>query len=145
MDKYTQSNVTHAQVRQCSTLIFFLKCIVITSSYHIFLKELATQLSKPLTLIFNNSLRLGKLPTDWKNCQITAIYKKGENVYRPVSLTSVVAKIIRDHAHNELLSKYFFFTNKQFGLRYDDTIFMFSISTNYIVYINYVYKCIISV
>ena len=39
-----------------------------------FLRELAPQLSKPLTLIFSNSLSLGKLPTDWKNGQITAIY-----------------------------------------------------------------------
>ena len=38
-----------------------------------FLKELAPQLSKPLTIIFNNSMKTGKLPTDWKNAQITAL------------------------------------------------------------------------
>jgi len=32
-----------------------------------FLKELAPELCKPLTLIFNNSLKLGKLPTEWSN------------------------------------------------------------------------------
>ena len=87
-----------------------------------FLRELAPQLSKPLTLIFNNSLRLGKLPTDWKNGQITAIYKKGKKVcagnYRPVSLTSVIAKsmekIIREHTMKYFLNNKLF-TNKQFG------------------------------
>ena len=87
-----------------------------------FLRELAPQLCKPLTLIFNNSLRLGKLPTDWKNGQITAIYKKGKKAcagnYRPVSLTSVIAKsmekIIREHTMKYFLNNKLF-TNKQFG------------------------------
>ena len=87
-----------------------------------FLKELAPQLCKPLTLIFNNSLKLGKLPTEWKNGQITAIFKKGNKScagnYRPVSLTSVVAKcmekIIREHTINYFTNNNLF-TNKQFG------------------------------
>jgi len=32
-----------------------------------FLKELAPELCKPLALIFNNNLKLAKLPTEWKN------------------------------------------------------------------------------
>ena len=50
-------------------------------------------------------MKTGKLPTDWKNAQITALYKKGKKTcasnYRPVSLTSIVSKcmekIIREH------------------------------------------------
>ena len=39
-----------------------------------FLKELAPQLRKQLlTIIFNNSIKTDKLPTDWKKAQITAL------------------------------------------------------------------------
>jgi len=62
------------------------------------LKELASQLSTPLTLIFRSSLSTGKLPCSWKSANITAVYKKGDRKdpsnYRPVSLTSVVCKIL---------------------------------------------------
>ena len=74
------------------------------------LKELSKSLAKPLALIFNKSLQNGKLPSDWKKANVTAIFKKGEkseaNNYRPVSLTSVVCKVmesfIRDSIQNFL-------------------------------------------
>ena len=76
----------------------------------------------PLTLVMNASIINGVLPFDWKNAFVTPIFKKGarnlpEN-YRPISLTSVVCKLmekmVKDAvlAHlieNNLLSK------KQFG------------------------------
>ena len=41
-------------------------------------------------------MKSGKLPSDWKLAEVTAIYKKGPKSdtgnYRPVSLTSVCAK-----------------------------------------------------
>jgi len=76
-----------------------------------FLKELSPELCKPLTLIFNTSLKLGTLPTEWKNCQITAILKKGNQScagnYRPFSLTSVVAKCMENNkgTHNTMFYK----------------------------------------
>jgi len=59
------------------------------------LKELAEIIYEPLTIIFNESLRTGKLPNEWKLAHVTPIYKnKGSpNLavnYRPVSLTSIV-------------------------------------------------------
>ena len=39
-----------------------------------FLKELAPELCKPLALICNNSLKLEKIPTEWENGQITAMF-----------------------------------------------------------------------
>ena len=62
------------------------------------LKEIVEQISIPLAIFFNLSL-------EWKEANITPLFKKGsrnkpEN-YRPVSLTSVVSKLletlIRDH------------------------------------------------
>ena len=70
------------------------------------LKENASQVAKPLYLIFRKSLDEGKLPEEWKLANITPIFKnKGSKHqstnYRPVSLTCVACKllekIIRKH------------------------------------------------
>ena len=69
------------------------------------LKEIVEQISTPLTKVFNFSLQEGIVPSEWKDANITSLFKKGwrnkpEN-YRPVSLTSIVCKLletlIRDH------------------------------------------------
>jgi len=38
------------------------------------LKELATEIAEPLTVLFNNSLEDSVLPNDWKKSQISAIF-----------------------------------------------------------------------
>ena len=62
------------------------------------LRELANELCTPLSLIFNLSLTETVLPHIWKAANITAIHKKGSRKdpgnYRPISLTSVVVKIM---------------------------------------------------
>ena len=67
--------------------------------------EIVDQISTPLANLFNVSLEEGIVPSEWKEANITPLFKKGsrkkpEN-YRPVSLTSVVCKLletlIRDH------------------------------------------------
>ncbi len=60
------------------------------------LRETEEELLKPLTTVFKQSLREGKLPKDWKLGNITALFKAGskskcEN-YRPISLTSIPGK-----------------------------------------------------
>jgi len=69
------------------------------------LKEIVDQISTPLAIFFNLSLKEGIVPLEWKEANITPLFKKGsrnrtEN-YRPVSLTSVLCKLletlIRDH------------------------------------------------
>ncbi len=56
-----------------------------------------SSLSHSLALLFRHSMDSGKLPEDWKTANICALYKKGSkqlpNNYRPVSLTSQVAKL----------------------------------------------------
>ena len=69
------------------------------------LKEIVEQISTPLTKLFNLSLEEGIVPSEWKEANITLLFKKGSrnkpDNYRPVSLTSVVCKLletlIRDH------------------------------------------------
>ena len=76
----------------------------------------------PLYLIFKKSLEDGVLPHPWKDALVTALHKKGDkhlpSNYRPVSLTSIICKmlerIIKDH-----LLQYFirnkFITSRQHG------------------------------
>ena len=69
------------------------------------LKEIVEQFSTPLAKLFNLSLEEGIVPSEWKEVNITPLFKKGSrnkpDNYRPVSLTSVVCKLletlIRDH------------------------------------------------
>ena len=42
------------------------------------LKELTVQLAEPLAFIFEKSLREGVFPSDWKEAQVTPLFKKGE-------------------------------------------------------------------
>ena len=65
-----------------------------------FLKECAEEIADALVFIFDVSMKQGKIPEDWKKGIITPIYKGGNKSrssaesYRPVSLTSVVCKIM---------------------------------------------------
>ncbi|KAK4825649.1 hypothetical protein QYF61_001434 [Mycteria americana] len=56
------------------------------------LKELAEALTKPLSIIYQQSWLTGEVPVDWRLANVTPIYKKGRKEdpgnYRPVSLTS---------------------------------------------------------
>ena len=88
------------------------------------LKELSSEIAPILKLIFCKSLETGVIPSDWKNANVTPIFKKGsksnpEN-YRPISLTCICSKIMEHiivsnimcHAEiNKILS------NNQHGFR----------------------------
>jgi len=78
------------------------------------LKEFATELADPLAKIFKASIDSGQLPSYWKIAKVTPIFKKGDKKdpsnYRPVSLTSIVSKVLEkivrdsmiDHLRNSL-------------------------------------------
>ncbi len=60
------------------------------------LKELEQQILKSLTFIYNLTLQQKQVPEDWKQVNVTQIYKKGDMSeavnYRPISLTFVAGK-----------------------------------------------------
>ena len=63
------------------------------------LKTLGNVLIKPLTLLFNKSLSLGQVTSQWKMTNISAIFKgKGDNQdpsnYRLLSITSSLGKML---------------------------------------------------
>ena len=86
------------------------------------LRETATTISAPLQILFNASLRVQEIPEEWKKAQISAIFKKGDKSqdgnYRPVSLTSVVCKVmeslVREHIINHMKNNSLF-SDKQYG------------------------------
>ena len=65
---------------------------------NILLKTCAEEISYGLSAIFQYSLDTGTLPLDWRNANVTPVFKKGDRHlaenYRPVSLTSVSCKIM---------------------------------------------------
>ena len=62
------------------------------------LKETADEISLPLSILFEKSMQSGVVPMDWRTANVVPIYKsgpKGEPVnYRPISLTSVVVRVM---------------------------------------------------
>ena len=86
------------------------------------LKEISSSITKPLYHIFKQSLDKGKLPSDWKTALVSAIFKKGNKSlasnYRPVSLTSVVCKIMEKLVRSRILNRMKsqnLFTKRQYG------------------------------
>ena len=88
------------------------------------LKESAEVIALPLSLIFRSSLSSGMIPEKWKWAHITPVFKKGskhdkEN-YRPISLTSVICRLLERIIKNEIvkhLDANELFSNDQYGFR----------------------------
>lgn len=88
------------------------------------IRQCSANLIKPLTKIFKTSISEGKLPNEWKNANVTAIFKKGQRTkpenYRPISVTSIccrlMEKLIRD-AIVDHLERNNLITNVQHGFR----------------------------
>jgi len=61
------------------------------------LRELAEELAKSLSIIYQQSWLKGEVPDDWRLANVMPICKKGRKEdpgnYRPVSLTSVPGRL----------------------------------------------------
>jgi len=62
------------------------------------LRELAEELARPLSIIYQQSWLTEEVPDDWRIVSVTPIYEKGQKEdpknYRPLSLTSVPGNIM---------------------------------------------------
>ena len=62
---------------------------------------------EPFAIIFQTSVSTSTLPHEWKVSNITAIYKKGDKHepgnYRPVSLTSIMCRILESIIRDALV------------------------------------------
>ena len=88
------------------------------------LNKCAELLCDPLFDIFQSSLDSEDVPLDWRLASISAIFKKGSRSdplnYRPVSLTSVVSKLLESLIRDEImehLEKNNILTSAQHGFR----------------------------
>lgn len=86
------------------------------------IKEAMEELIQPLKILYEYSFNHNKFPQDWRIANITAIFKKGDKCcpgnYRPVSLASIICKIMETLIREEIMNhmkKYKLFSKKQFG------------------------------
>ena len=77
------------------------------SIHPIVLRECSDALSVPLSIIFSKCFDVGVVPSDWRIANVTPIFKKGNHSspcnYRPVSLTSVVCKVMESIVKDAVL------------------------------------------
>ena len=84
--------------------------------------ELRHELAKPIAELFIKSLNQGDVPRDWRDASITALFKKGNRSdpgnYRPVSLTSIICKIMESIIKDKIvehLQKFKLLNDSQHG------------------------------
>jgi hypothetical protein len=72
-----------------------------------FLKGSRYSLAGPITLLINQSLRTGCLPTEWKLGKVIPIFKGGQaqapGNYRPITLLSITSKIAEKYIRSKLV------------------------------------------
>ena len=73
------------------------------------LKNCASSISYPLSLIFTTSYNIGQIPREWKLAHVVPVHKKGDKSladnYRPISLTCLIMKIFEIQIRNNLMSR----------------------------------------
>ena len=73
------------------------------------LKHTATSISLAVTRLFNMSLSLGRLLSEWKSALVVPIpksqHKSDPSNYRPISLLPILRKLLEKHIHAYLMDR----------------------------------------
>lgn len=73
---------------------------------NLLLRRTYEYIARPLTIIYNRSIRLGTFPERFKQAYITPIFKKGDNTlvenYRPVCLLNTMSLVLERAVYNRL-------------------------------------------
>lgn len=106
------------------------------------MKQCSNNLLLPLHIIFNNCIKYGDFPSQWKLSNVTPIFKSGPRTdisnYRPISINnnftkvfdSILAKILTSHVESYIIhEQHGFVTGK-------------STETNLFIFTNYISRCI---
>ena len=87
-----------------------------------FLKEVRHEVGAFLSEIFNESIKSGVIPRDWRDAIVTPLFKKGSKSetsnYRPVSLTCIICKVLEQIVKGRMvehLNKNGLINNSQHG------------------------------
>ena len=84
-----------------------------------FIKDAACVIKTPITHIINSSIRTEKVPHEMKQARVTPLYKKNNKFdvgnYRPVSILSIVSKILEKSVNEQLCD---YLTNKNLLYQY---------------------------
>ena len=88
------------------------------------LKNCSHSIAPVLQKLFQKSISTGSLPLDWRYANITPIYKKNDKSepsnYRPVSLTSIICKLLEHIIHGHIMKhfeKFDILADQQHGFR----------------------------
>ena len=72
------------------------------------LRELPQEMAKPVSLIFECSLKQGQIPDCWKEGVVSPLFKSGDRHdsknYRPVTITSVLCKVLEKIMRKKVLN-----------------------------------------
>ena len=86
------------------------------------LKNTAPCIGSSITKLFNQFLTAGKIPSQWKMSIVVPIPKSDNHSspanYRPISLLSIVSKLLERHIHHvilDYLEEHFPLSNRQWG------------------------------
>ena len=78
------------------------------SKWNTCLGECEKELSVPLAAILPKSIADAKIPLEWKKANVVPIHKKSDRSkvdnYRPVSLTSLVCKVLESIIKDDIFS-----------------------------------------
>ena len=73
------------------------------------LKNCATSLALPLSLLYNKCYNTGSIPNEWKSANVVPVHKKGDKSlvgnYRPISLTCLVMKTFEVCIRDEIMAR----------------------------------------